>query len=178
MWWNVFEIVLDTCFLFVLFMCVKLGLLPTTFNVQHHSMSQILPFDIIALIIDIAGENKDPNLFKLLNRPSSITDADSIHHLASSKKAFVTVKLLKGGRTFSTIISTNQFIVTTRPWRSSALTHPFKYPPNNILVSTASQSPLRVGTGIQSSLPLTTPFLLFSFNYCQWPLVLRKFPTV
>ena len=36
-------------------------------GVIQRSMSQALPFDIIALIIDIAGENnmnlKDPNLF-------------------------------------------------------------------------------------------------------------------
>ena len=38
--------------------------LPTTFNVQQYSMSQVLPFDIIALIIDIGGESKDSNLFK------------------------------------------------------------------------------------------------------------------
>ena len=72
-------------------------LLPTTFNVQHCSMSQVLPFDIIALIIDIiARENKDPKLFSIWVG-LQVTVTDPIHHLASSKKAFV--KLLKGRRT-------------------------------------------------------------------------------
>ena len=32
------------------------------FNIQHFTMPFVLPFDIIALIIDIVGENKDTNL--------------------------------------------------------------------------------------------------------------------
>ena len=40
-----------------------------TDNVQHSAILNVLPFYIIALIIDIAGENKDSNLF--LNWPLS-----------------------------------------------------------------------------------------------------------
>ena len=71
-------------------------------------MSSILPFDIIALIVDIVGENKDINLLKELALVShsflhicskhlfatvELHDAIPICHPASSKKAFV--KLLK-----------------------------------------------------------------------------------
>ena len=71
-------------------------------------MSPVLPFDIIALIIDIAGETQDTNLLKELALVShsflqicikhlfatvELHDADPKNHLASSKKGFV--KLLK-----------------------------------------------------------------------------------
>ena len=71
-------------------------------------MSSVLPFDIIALIIDIAGETQDTNLLKELALVShsflqicikhlfatvELHDADPKNHLASSKKGFV--KLLK-----------------------------------------------------------------------------------
>ena len=71
-------------------------------------MSPVLPFDIIALIIDNVGENKDTNLLKGLALVShtflqisskhlfatvELHDANPMCHLASSKKGFV--KLLK-----------------------------------------------------------------------------------
>jgi hypothetical protein len=71
-------------------------------------MPPVLPFDIINLIIDIVGENKDTNLLKELALVShcflqictkhlfatvELHDADPIRHVASSKKGFV--KLLK-----------------------------------------------------------------------------------
>ena len=71
-------------------------------------MPFVLPFDIIALIIDIVGENKDTNLLKDLSLVShsfhqicskhlfatvELHDADWDYHLASSKKGFV--KLIK-----------------------------------------------------------------------------------
>ena len=79
------------------------------FDVQHSTMSPILPFDIIALIIDIVGENKDTNLLKELALVShsflqicskrlfatmiELHDAVPGCHVASSKKGFV--KLLE-----------------------------------------------------------------------------------
>ena len=36
------------------------------FDVQHSAMSSALPFDIIALVIDIVGENNDANFLKEL----------------------------------------------------------------------------------------------------------------
>ena len=71
-------------------------------------MSAVLPFDIIALIIDIVGENKDKNILKELALVShsfhqicskhlfatvELHDANPRHRAASSKKGFV--KLLK-----------------------------------------------------------------------------------
>ena len=71
-------------------------------------MSPVLPFDIIALIIDNVGENKDTNLLKELALVShsflqisskhlfatvELHDANPLCHQASSKKGFV--KLLK-----------------------------------------------------------------------------------
>ena len=71
-------------------------------------MSSVLPFDIIALIIDIVGENKDIDLLKELALVShffletcskhlfatiELHDAVPKRHVASSKKGFV--KLLK-----------------------------------------------------------------------------------
>ena len=71
-------------------------------------MSSVLPFDIIVLIIDIVGENKDINLLKELALVShsflqtcskhlfatiSLRDAGPRNHFASSKKGFV--KLLR-----------------------------------------------------------------------------------
>jgi hypothetical protein len=79
-----------------------------SFNVQHSTMSPFFPFDIIALIIDIVGENKDANLLKELALVShsflqicskhlfstvELHDAYQYKHVASSKKGFV--KLLK-----------------------------------------------------------------------------------
>ena len=78
------------------------------FNVQHSTMSPVLPFDIIALIIDTVGENKDTNLLKELALVSysflqicskylfatvELHNANPSYHLASSKKGFA--KLLK-----------------------------------------------------------------------------------
>jgi hypothetical protein len=77
-----------------------------SFNAQHSSstMSSIFPFDIIALIIDNVGENKDTNLLKELALVShsflhicskhlfatvELHDADPWHHVASSKKGFL-----------------------------------------------------------------------------------------
>ena len=69
-------------------------------------MSPVLPFDIIALIIDIIGENNDINLLKELALVShsfpqicrkhifatvELHDANPKRHLASSKKGFVKV---------------------------------------------------------------------------------------
>ena len=71
-------------------------------------MSPVLPFDIIALIIDIVGENNDTNLLKKLALVShsflhicykhlfatvELHDAAPMRHVASSKKGFV--KLLE-----------------------------------------------------------------------------------
>ena len=78
------------------------------FNIQHFTMPFVLPFDVIALIIDIVGENKDTNLLKDLSLVShsfhqicskhlfatiEFHDADRDYHLTSSKKGFV--KLIK-----------------------------------------------------------------------------------
>ena len=77
-------------------------------NVQHSTMSSVLPFDIIAQIIDVVGEMKDTNLLKELSLIShsflpicskhlfatvELHDAFPRFHVASSKKGFV--KLLK-----------------------------------------------------------------------------------
>ena len=71
-------------------------------------MSPVLPFDIITLIVDIVGENKDTDLLKELALVSyfflhicskhifstvELHDADPDYHVASSKKGFV--KLLR-----------------------------------------------------------------------------------
>jgi hypothetical protein len=75
-------------------------------------MSPVLPFDIIALIIDIVGENNDLNLLKELALVShsflqicstylfatvalhdTVPEAEPEHHIEYSKKGFV--KLLK-----------------------------------------------------------------------------------
>jgi len=76
------------------------------FKIQHSTMSPVLPFDIIALIIDIVGENEDANLLKELALVShsfhqicnkylfaavELYNAD--YNRASSKKGFA--KLLK-----------------------------------------------------------------------------------
>jgi hypothetical protein len=80
------------------------------FNVQHSTISSALPFDVVALIIDIVGENKDTNLLKELALVShsflqicgkhlfatvELHNAIPKHpiRVASSKKGFV--KLLK-----------------------------------------------------------------------------------
>ena len=78
------------------------------FDFQNSTMSPVLPFDIIALIIDIVGEKEDTDLLKELALVShsflqicnkhlfstvELHDADPIFHVASSKKGFV--KLLK-----------------------------------------------------------------------------------
>ena len=76
------------------------------FNVQHSTLSPVLPFDIIALIIDIVGENKDINLLKELALVShsflqicskhlfaTIDLYDAVPKCRTSKKEFV--KLLK-----------------------------------------------------------------------------------
>jgi hypothetical protein len=78
------------------------------FDFKHSTMSPVLPFDIINLIIDIVGENKDTDLLKELALVShsflqicskhlfatvELHDADPIRRVASSKKGFV--KLLK-----------------------------------------------------------------------------------
>ena len=89
------------------FILIHLVFLLTKFNVQHSTMSPVLPFDIIALIIDNVGED-DTNILKELALVShsfleisskylfatiELHDADSKHHVASSKKGFV--KLLR-----------------------------------------------------------------------------------
>ena len=71
-------------------------------------MSPVLPFDILTLIIDIVGENKETHLLKELALVShsflqicsnhlfatvELHDGDPRHHVASSKKGIV--KLLK-----------------------------------------------------------------------------------
>ena len=70
------------------------------FNVQHSTMSPVLPFDIIALIIDNVGENKDTDLKELVLVSHSFLQNCSKHLFAtieldvsSLKKGFV--KLLK-----------------------------------------------------------------------------------
>ena len=78
------------------------------FNVRHSRMSPVLPFDVLALIIDIVGENKDINLLKELALVShsslqicrrhlfttvELRDGDPRLDVASSKRGFV--KLLK-----------------------------------------------------------------------------------
>ena len=78
------------------------------FNVQQSTLSPVLPFDIITLIINIVGENKDTNLLKELALVShsflqicskhlfatvELHDAVRGYPVASSKKGFV--KLLK-----------------------------------------------------------------------------------
>ena len=64
--------------------CVLFGHLSVTVDVQHHPMSHVLPFDIIALIIVIEQRHKSEVSHNLI--PS--------YRSASSKKGFV--KLLKG----------------------------------------------------------------------------------
>ena len=75
---------------------------------SHSTISSVLPFDIIALIIDIVGENNDTNLLKELALVShsflqicskhlfatvELHDANPMCRVASSKKGFV--KLLE-----------------------------------------------------------------------------------
>ena len=77
-----------------------------SFNVQYATMSPVLPFDITALMIDIAGENNDINLLKELALVSHSFHQICSKHLfaivhlhdrhrgsSSSKKRFV--KLVK-----------------------------------------------------------------------------------
>ena len=56
-------------------------------NIQHYSISPVLPFDVTTLIIDIVGENKDTDLLKELALVSH-----SFHHICI-KHIFATVDL-------------------------------------------------------------------------------------
>ena len=71
---------------------------------EYSTMSPVLPFDVIAVIIDIVGENKDTDLLKELALVShsfhhicikqlfaniDLHDADPFYHLVSSKNGFV-----------------------------------------------------------------------------------------
>ena len=78
-------------------------MLPTKFDSQYFTMSPVLPFEIIILIIDVVGEKKDTDLLKELSLVShSFLQICSKHLFAtialddarlSSKRGFV--KLLK-----------------------------------------------------------------------------------
>ena len=57
-----------------------------TLRAQHSTMSPVLPFDIIALIVDIAVENNDTNLLKELALVSHS------YHQIRSKHLFATVE--------------------------------------------------------------------------------------
>jgi hypothetical protein len=93
---------------FILSYRVVVFLTDVEFVVQHSTMSPVLPFDIIALIIDIVGEDKDTNLLKELALVShsflqicskhlfatvELHDAVPMYNIASSKKGFL--ELLK-----------------------------------------------------------------------------------
>ena len=113
-------------------------------------MSPVLPFDIIALIIDIVGENEDTNLLKELALVSyffhqncskhlfatiELHDADPDNRIASSKKGFVKL-LTSRPDVVKHIRKLTYEVKCTHPSqfrRSSALTHPFQFPPNNFL---------------------------------------------
>ena len=87
--------------------CIKSPFVMTRklkFNVQNSRMSPVLPFDVIALIIDTIGETKDKNLLKELSLVSDsflqicrkhlfatveLHSANAASRLASSKKAFI-----------------------------------------------------------------------------------------
>ena len=77
-------------------------------DIQYSTMSPVLPFDVIALIIDIVGENNDTDILKELALVAhsfhqicikhlfanvDLHDAKPKYHLVSSKKGFV--KLVK-----------------------------------------------------------------------------------
>jgi hypothetical protein len=74
-------------------------------------MSPVLPFDIIALIIDIVGENKDTNLLKELALVSH-----SFHQICS-KHLFATVELQDAAPHYDRASSKKGFIklLTSRP---------------------------------------------------------------
>ena len=134
----------------------------TSFDVQHSTMSPVLPFDVIALIIDVVGENEDTNLLKKLALVSHsflqicskhlfatvvLHDAVPTHLLASSKKGFV--KLLKSR---PDVVKYIRKFIYNGHWhqqRSSTLTHPFKFPPKNF----SSPSKLRTFIGKNWTLP-------------------------
>ena len=106
-------------------------------------MSPVLPFDIIALIIDIVGEDENTNLLRSLARVSpsfyqisskyifatvELYDATHCDHIRSSKKAFV--KLLEGRPDVVKYIRKLTYIVECRINDGDHLAHPFKFPPN------------------------------------------------
>ena len=150
------------------------------FNVQHSTMSSVLPFDIIAQIIDTVGKNEDTNLLKELALVSHSFLQICTKHLFSTVDLFRSVtshlqrrdlsSYLKAGQILSSI-SANSRIKWDMPViiaYSSHLaiqfsttkiicSHPsFQISSEQFLVSAASQSPLqtcRTWTGIHWTLP-------------------------
>ena len=99
---------------------------------EHSTMSPVLPFDVIALIIDIVGENKDIDLLKELALVShslhqicikhlfaniNLHDAVTVpnYHLASSKKGFL--KLVKSRPNIVNYIRKLTYRVSARDYR-------------------------------------------------------------
>ena len=149
------------------------------FNLQHSTMSSVLPFDIIALIIDIVGENNDTNLLKDLALVShsflqtcskhlfatvELHDADPKRRVASSKKGFVkllesrpeVVKYIRkltykwGDFTFAINYYSPIQVSKTRIKGS----HPFfQTSSEQFFVSAASQLMVQIWTGIHWTLP-------------------------
>jgi hypothetical protein len=113
-------------------------------------MSPVLPFDIVALIIDIVGENEDTDLLKELALVSHSSLQICTKHLfatvelhdTSSKKGFL--KLLASRPDFVKHIRKLTYKVRyitfnhyeSHPpiqaynWRFSGLIHPSEFPPN------------------------------------------------
>ena len=120
-------------------------------------MSPDLPFDIIPLIIDIVGENKDTDLLKELALVSHSFHAICIKHLfaivhlysatpllASSKKGFV--KLLKSR---PEIVKYIRKLTYNVEYNEDDDDHPsFYISSQHFLVWTVSKSPLQVWTGV------------------------------
>ena len=106
-------------------------------------MSSVIPFDIIALIIDIVRENEDTSLLKDLALVShsfhhicikhlfanvELHDADQDYHLASSKKGFV--KLLKSRPDVSKYIRKLTYKVGYKDDRPRSFIFPPPHPRN------------------------------------------------
>ena len=125
-------------------------------------MSPDLPFDIIAIIIDIVGENKDTYLLKELSLVSHCFYEICSKHLfaivdlhggsfwrrsrqASSKKGFV--KLLINKPDVLKYIRKLKYNVEYYDDESDDLLSLIIS--QHFLVSTASQSPLQVGSGMK-----------------------------
>ena len=171
MWWIVFEIVLDTC-LYGLQCWIAIERiehrtwrgpsslkrsLAVTVDVQHHDypISHVLPFDIIALIIDIEQKHKHDVSHKL----TTISTYSCMKWAVTTTTRTVTISIICS-------------MICSHPSES------FQISSQQFLVSTSSQSPPHVGTGIHTGLfpdnCVSTFYALFLHSTSH----VSQFPTV